>query len=300
MMITIIVGHVLAVGIGLSLGLVGGGGSILAVPILIYVMGMGTQTAIATSLAIVSVVSLIGAITHWTQGNVNLRATLFFTPAAMIGTYLGARLTALPFITSTTQLFCFSLVMFGVSILMIRKGQRNVSHQPAVQSAIAQSQVVRPPTRSNRSTDEATLVPESSPAGTSAALSMPESLLQHWSFTLAQGLVVGVFTGFAGIGGGFLIIPTLVLLAGLPVREAIGTALLVIAAKSVTGFLGYLDHVSVDWGLILSFTLAASIGKALGLYISQFLDARHLQKGLGYVVSIVALLVLTQAIALPQ
>ena len=100
-MATWITGHLLALFIGLSLGLIGGGGSILAVPILVYILGIDAKTAIAMSLAIVGLVSLIGVIPHWKQGNVNLKTAISFTPPAMLGAFLGARLAALPLITDT-------------------------------------------------------------------------------------------------------------------------------------------------------------------------------------------------------
>ena len=100
---TLIIGYILAGCIGLSLGLIGGGGSILAVPVLIYVMGITPKAAIAMSLIIVGIVSLIGAIPHWLQGNVNLKTAIIFAPAAMVGAYLGARIASLPFITETFQ-----------------------------------------------------------------------------------------------------------------------------------------------------------------------------------------------------
>ena len=117
-----ILGHVLAVGIGLSLGLIGGGGSILAVPILVYVMGLGGREAIAMSLFIVGSVSLLGVISYARQGLVKWRVVAGFTPAAMIGAYSGTQLVKLPWITETVQLVSFGVVMLAASVLMIRRG----------------------------------------------------------------------------------------------------------------------------------------------------------------------------------
>ena len=256
---TLIIGYVLAGCIGLSLGLIGGGGSILAVPILIYVMGITPKAAIATSLIIVGIVSLIGVLPHWLQGNVNWKTAAIFAPAAMIGAYLGARLAAFPFITETFQLICFGLVMVIASVLMIRQGGQS-SQKPAALSA-----------------DKANL--SSHHRG------------RLWAIPL-EGLGVGVLTGFVGVGGGFAIIPALVLLAGIPMKEAIGTSLLIIAFKSVTGFLGYLSQVELDWNLVISLTLAASLGTVAGAYSTHFIDAKSLQKGFGYFVLAVAIFVL--------
>ena len=256
---TLIIGYILAGCIGLSLGLIGGGGSILAVPILIYVIGLAPKAAIAMSLAIVSIVSLIGAIPHWLQGNVNLRIAAIFAPAAMAGAYLGARLASLPFITETFQLICFGLVMVIASVLMIRKGSQSSTDREALSAK-----------KSNLSS----------------------SHQSHWLTIPLEGLGVGILTGFVGVGGGFAIIPALVLLGGIPMKEAIGTSLLIIAFKSVTGFLGYLSQVELDWELVISFSIAASLGTIVGAYFTRFIDAKNLQKGFGYFVMAVAIFVL--------
>ena len=267
-MLITIVGHFLAVGIGLSLGLIGGGGSILAVPVLIYVMGVGSKAAIAMRLAIVGTVSLVGAIPHGVQGHVNFKTALVFTPAAMVGAYLGARLTALPSITDTMQLAAFGVIMVLASLLMIRQ-----SGQPA----------------------HRTPVPQSRPRSPRLSSRLTKTLHQYpWLAIPAEGLAVGTLTGFVGVGGGFLIIPALVLLGGLPMKEAIGTSLLIIAAKSAMGFVGYLDQVAVDWALVSSFTIAASAGTLVGSYLTQFIHAKRLQQGFGYFVLAVGIFVLIQ------
>ncbi|EKU99035.1 putative permease [Leptolyngbya sp. PCC 7375] len=254
-----LIGHLLAVCIGLSLGLIGGGGSILAVPILVYVMGLGSKGAIAMSLVIVGTVSLMGAIPHWRQGNVNLKIAVIFTPAAMLGAYIGARMASLPFVTGSFQLICFGVVMVIASTLMIRQ-----SHS---KSALAH-------------------------AGMAIDNAIEKDHGHHWLLIPVEGIGVGVLTGFVGVGGGFMIIPALVLLGSMPMKEAIGTSLLIIAANSATGFLGYLNQVSVDWALVSSFTLAAGIGTVAGSYLTQFINARQLQKGFGYFVLAVAIFVL--------
>lgn len=255
---TLIIGYILAGCIGLSLGLIGGGGSILAVPILIYVMGVAPKAAIAMSLIIVGIVSLIGAIPHWLQGNVNLKIAAIFAPAAMLGAYLGARLAALPFITETFQLICFGIVMVVASILMIRKNSKSSQTE----------------------------------ASSAKKFDSSSTHQSHWLAIPLEGLGVGILTGFVGVGGGFAIIPALVLLGGIPMKEAIGTSLLIIAFKSATGFLGYLSQVELDWNLVISFTIAASVGTLAGAYFTRFIDAKNLQKGFGYFVLAVAVFVL--------
>jgi uncharacterized protein len=257
-----IIGHFLAVCIGLSLGLIGGGGSILAVPILVYVMGIGAKAAIAMSLAIVGTVSLIGTVPHWLQGNVNLRVAAIFAPTAMLGAYLGARLAGLPFITETIQLICFAIVMMLASFMMIREARQKHKHK-------------------NKD-----LFPEKD--------SLKHDRRHQWFTIPLEGLGVGILTGFVGVGGGFAIIPALVLLGGIPMKEAIGTSLIIITFKSMTGFLGYLGQVNLDWNLMISFAIAASLGTITGVYLTRFIEAKELQKAFGYFVLAVGFFVLVQ------
>lgn len=253
-----IVAHLLAVGIGLSLGLIGGGGSILAVPILVYVVGVGSREAIAMSLFIVGCVSLLGAIPAAKRGNLSWRIVAGFTPTAMLGAYLGSQLVKLPLITDTVQLVSFGAIMLAASVLMIQKGRAAAA-----------------------------------PAAASPA-SHPSNWLQKWKSLAipAEGFAVGVITGFVGVGGGFLIIPVLVLLSRIPMKTAVGTSLLIISLNSAIGFAGYLNQVSLNWPLTLSFTLAAGVGTAIGSQLSKHIEHSKLQKGFGYFVLAVAVFVL--------
>lgn len=274
-MLRFILGHVLAIGIGLSLGLIGGGGSILAVPILIYVIGLTPKVAIAMSLAVVGIVSAIGAIPHSLNGNVNLRVAAIFTPPAMVGAYLGARLASLPIISERFQLLCFGVIMVLASLLTIRKGRRVTPATEPLPSAELRH-------TSNTDLDQ-NREQQPQPNRGVSMLAIP-----------LQGLGVGILTGFVGVGGGFLIIPALVLLGGLPMKEAIGTSLVIITLNSVSGLLGYLGQVELDMTLLVSFTLAASSGTIAGAWLNRRIDARHLQTGFGYFVLVVAGFVLFQ------
>jgi hypothetical protein len=131
-MIIWVIGHLLAIAIGISLGLIGGGGSILAVPTLVYVMGVPPKSAIAMSLAIVGTVSLIGVVPHWKLGNVNLKTALMFGLSTMIRAYLGAKIAMLPFVTGTLQMLLFAIMMLIAAVFMIRKSD------PVKQSGINQ------------------------------------------------------------------------------------------------------------------------------------------------------------------
>lgn len=250
-------GYLLAIAIGLSLGLIGGGGSVLALPTLVYVVGVPAKPAIAMTLFIVGMVSLLGVIPHWRMGNVNWRTAALFAPVAMAGTYLGAQLASLPLITDSFQLLTFGTVMVVASSLMITKKPRPVGMAP-LQS-----------------------LEHHEPVGWS-----------HWLAIPLEGLMVGILTGFIGVGGGFLIIPALVLMGGLPMKQAVGTSLLIIAFNSATGFWAYLSHVTLNWPLMLGFTAAAALGTLSGAYFSDRVDSRYLQKGFGYFVLAVAVFVL--------
>lgn len=251
-----IFGHFLAVCIGISLGLIGGGGSILAVPILVYVLGIPLKSAIAMSLVIVGIVSLIGIIPHWQQGNVNIKTVAVFAPGAMLGAYLGARIAILPIITPTFQLLLFVSTMLLAAILMIKNA---------------------------------------SPSDAELETSSPEKHhLPLWLIIAVEGLGVGILSGLVGIGGGFMIIPALVLVGNTPIKEAVGTSLVIIALKSATGFAGYLGSVSIDINLIFSFTLAASLGMLLGAYLTQFISGQDIKKAFGYFVAVVAMFMFSQ------
>jgi len=251
-------GHLFAAGIGVSLGLIGGGGSVLALPILVYVMGVSPKPAIAMTLVIVGTVSLLGLVPHWRAGNVSLKTAGIFGAATMVGTFLGARIATLPMVTGTFQMLLFAVTMVLAAVFMIRR-----SHQKSLEPDDL-AYYVRP--------------------------------VCHycWLWLLTEGIGVGILTGLVGVGGGFAIVPALVLLGGIPMRQAIGTSLLVIVFNSVAGFLGYLGHVSLDWQLIATFTIAASLGILPGSYLSQYVPARRLQQSFGYFLLFVAAFVLVQ------
>lgn len=261
-MISWLIGHVLAVCIGISLGLMGGGGSVLAVPILVYVMGISPKPAIAMTLFIVAFVSLIGVIPHQKQGNVNFKTAFMFGSATMLGAFGGARIANLPFITGTIQMILFAFMMILAAGFMIYK-----SSKPTVKSA-----------KNNLD------------------LSLyPQPICKYcWLWMMSEGLGVGLLTGLVGVGGGFAIVPALVLLGNTPIKEAIGTSLLIITLNSVAGFLGYLGSVPLNWNLMATFTVAASLGTFGGAYLSQFVDPKQLQRGFGYFLLIVASFILFQ------
>ncbi len=228
-----LLGFALAALMGLSLGLLGGGGSIITVPILVYVLGFGAKESIAMGLAVVGVTSLFGAAGHWRRGNVQLRAALVFGAVAMTGTYAGARLSA--FVSGSVQLLLFATVMLVAAAFMFR----NDRHEA---------------------------VPAREPHKASSLL------------MAGAALGVGGLTGLVGVGGGFLIVPALVLLVGLPMKQAVGTSLLVIALNSFVGFAGYLGHVEVPWRALGSFTAIAVAGILLGTWASHYVSQAALKR----------------------
>jgi uncharacterized membrane protein YfcA len=202
--------------IGLSLGLLGGGGSILTVPVFVYILGIEAKPAIAMSLPVVGITSLVSAALHWRLGNVRVRTAISFGALAMIGAFAGARLSVL--VSGTVQLALLGIVMLAASASMLRR---------------------------------------SSPT---ARQDEPPSLLRLVPIALA----VGVLTGLVGIGGGFLVVPALVVLAGVPMKEAIGTSLLVISMNAASGFAGYLGTVEMRWSFLAGFTAVAVVGALSG------------------------------------
>lgn len=236
-----------ALAIGTALGLFGGGGSILAVPALIYLAGMPAKSAIALSLFIVAVTSAVGAIGHARAGRIRWRTGLLFGAAGMAGAYAGGLLG--PHLPETILLTTFAIMMVVTAVAMIRGRKESTSHQ------------------------------------------RDDLPLTH---ILIDGLIIGIVTGLVGAGGGFLVVPALVLLGGLPMRVAIGTSLMVIAMKAAAGLLGYLHSVPIDWSLAVPFATLAVIGGLIGTRLTGRLDADKLRRGFGWFVLIMGGFVLAQ------
>ncbi len=239
----------LAVLIGLSLGLLGGGGSIMTVPILRYVLGMEAHRAIALSLLVVGATSAAAIIPHARSGRVRWRTGVVFGLAGMAGAYLAGRVAHL--IPSTVLLVGFGLMMFATAIAMLRgRKQRSAANVASGELPVAK--------------------------------------------VLGEGLVVGAVTGLVGAGGGFLVVPALVLLGGLPMEAAVGTSLLVIAMKSLAGFAGYLGHTEIDWTVGLLVSAAAVAGSFGGSALAGRIPPDRLRKAFGWFVVVMALFILAQ------
>jgi uncharacterized membrane protein YfcA len=237
--------------IGVSLGMLGGGGSILAVPLLVYVAGLPAKEAIATSLLVVGTTSAMAVIPHARAGRVRRRTGLIFGLAGMTGAYAGGRLAA--DIPGGILLTAFALMMLATAVAMIR-GRRATKPKP---------------------------VPHELP-------------ILH---VIADGIVVGLITGLVGAGGGFLVVPALALLGGLPMPVAVGTSLVVIAMKSFAGFAGYLHSVHIHWGLAAAVTAAAVLGSLAGGKLAGRIREDLLRKAFGWFVVAMGVFVLAQQLS---
>ncbi len=231
------VGYVLAALVGMTLGMMGGGGSILTVPIFVYVLGYDPKLAIAMSLPVIGITSLVGAVGHWKAGNVNLKTAITFGVIAMLGAFGGARLARL--LAGSVQLSLLAVVMLAAAVTMFR-------------SAARKSPETNAPADVARAMNVGLLVP--------------------------VALAVGTLTGLVGIGGGFLVVPALVLLARMPMSHAVGTSLLVIAMNSAAGFAGYIGHVQVPWIFMIGFTAVSVCGILAGTYLVRFVSQAALKR----------------------
>src|SRR6056300_669535 len=258
-----IIGYLGAILMGVSLGLIGGGGSILTVPILVYLFNVNAELSTAYSLFIVGLTSLFGSFTHMRMGNIHWRTAIVFGIPAIISVYI-TRHFIVPAIPDPIAnfgsfqlgkdmgiLILFAAIMVLASYSMIKKGKPKAS-------------------------------------------STEEEIKYNYPLILAEGLIVGLVTGLVGAGGGFLIIPALVVLAKLPMKQAVGTSLMIIAVKSLFGFLGDLGNQSIDWGFLALFCLLSIIGIYLGTYLSRFVSSAKLKPGFGWFVLIMGLFILAK------
>ena len=259
-----ILGYISAILIGLSLGLIGGGGSILTVPILVYLLGIeASETAPAYSLFVVGTASLIGAIIKHKQGFVDLKTATIFGLPAIVAVYTTRRflVPAIPDELFTVENFIFTKRIFVMGLF-------------AVLMILASVSMIRGRKEVVRDTGQKF----------------------NYPLILIEGVLVGILTGLVGAGGGFIIIPALVMLSNLPMKKAIGTSLVIIAAKSLFGFLGDLSVIAIDWKLLLVFTSLAVAGIFIGTKLSHKIDGIKLKKGFGYFVLVMGIIILLKEI----
>jgi len=258
-----VIGYVSALLIGISLGLIGGGGSILTVPVLVYLLSISPVMATAYSLFIVGASSLVGGVRYAMKGLVDFKTALFFGIPSIIAVYTTRRFIV-PAIsdeivsvgewvmTKDMMLMAlFSVLMLVASVGMIRKKKESKTTE-----------------QKNRAGWITTLV------------------------VLGEGFVVGTLTGLVGAGGGFLIIPALVLFARLDMKMAVGTSLIIIATKSLIGFLGDIANYTIDWGFLMIFSALAIIGIFLGSFLASKIDGKRLKSGFGWFVLVMGAFIL--------
>lgn len=258
-----LLGYFASIFMGLSLGLIGGGGSILTVPILVYLFGINPVTATAYSLFIVGSTALVGGVSYLKKKEVDLKTGFIFAAPSFIGVYL-TRAYVVPMLPD--PVFNLGQFVFSKSLLIMTVF--------AVLMVVASISMIK----DKKSNDSA-------PISTSRSV--------RYLLIGIEGLVVGAVTGFVGAGGGFLIIPALVVLVGLPMKMAVGTSLFIIAAKSLIGFTGDLQHhTQVDWQLLTTITAIAVVGLFIGMSLSKKVSERGLKKGFGYFVLIMGTMIL--------
>lgn len=262
-----IAGYIASIVIGISLGLIGGGGSILTVPVLVYLFGVEPVLATAYSLFIVGSTSLVGAVPKYKQGLLNIKTALIFGAPAIAAVYATRKfiVPAIPNQVFTIGTFTVSkpiLLMLLFAVLMV----------------VASYSMIKGNQKESDTTQEKQKF--------------------NYPLILLEGAVVGILTGLVGAGGGFLIIPALVLLSKLPMKQAVGTSLLIIAAKSLIGFLGDVGHQTIDWKLLFIVTALAIGGIFIGNMLSHKISGDKLKKGFGWFVLVMGVYIIIKELFL--
>ena len=261
-----ILGYFASLLIGISLGMIGGGGSILTVPVLVYMFGISPVLSTSYSLFVVGSTSLVGAFNNYRKGFVNIKTALLFGLSSITTVFL-TRKFLIPHIPQTlgsignfkiTQslviMVLFAILMVAASLSMI-KSKKEETNNITVENK---------------------------------KINLPK--------LLSYGIAIGLATGFLGAGGGFLLIPTLVLLVKLPMKEAIGTSLFIIALNSLIGFTGDLGHFTIDWFFLFKITCIAIAGIFIGGFISKKISGDKLKKGFGWFVLVMGIYIIVKEV----
>ena len=261
-------GYFCSILIGVALGLIGGGGSILTVPVLVYLFYVEPVLATAYSLFIVGLTSAVGSITYFKNGLVNVRTAIVFGIPSIIAVFL-TRALIVPAIPSE---------VFTIGEFVVTKGILMMVLFAILMIAASYSMIKK------------TVVPKNE----------LEGQVQHFNYPLIliEGAVVGVLTGLVGAGGGFLIIPALVILSKLPMKEAVGTSLVIIAAKSLIGFFGEGNETIIDWNFLLIISAFAITGIFIGSMLSKKIDGAKLKPAFGWFVLIMGIYIIVKELFL--
>lgn len=257
-----IAGYIASLFIGISLGLIGGGGSILTVPVMVYLFAVPTMQAISYSLFVVGITSLVGAFNNYRNGQVSLKTAFIFGSTSILTVFITRKyiIPALPeklfaigdftFTLSLVTMLLFAMVMLLASAAMIKGRKKKLAGEARKEVKAA--------------------IPK----------------------LLSYGVGIGFITGLLGAGGGFILIPALVLLVGLPMKKAVGTSLLIIALNSLIGFLGDISNVTMNWKLILTVAAIAIVGIILGGTLAKKIEGEKLKKGFGWFVLIMGIYII--------
>ncbi|MBL7765005.1 MAG: sulfite exporter TauE/SafE family protein [Chitinophagaceae bacterium] len=256
-----IIGYIASIFIGIALGLIGGGGSILTVPVLVYLFAVDAVAATAYSLFIVGLTSSVGSFSYFKNGLVNIKTAIIFGIPSIVAVFL-TRAYIVPAIPkevfsigdfvvtkSILMMLLFAVLMIAASYSMIKKDKKNSNTEPGAQKF-------------------------------------------NYPVILLEGAVVGVLTGLVGAGGGFLIIPALVVLSRLPMKEAVGTSLVIIAAKSLIGFVGEGGETMINWKLLASVSAFAIVGIFIGTMLSKKIDGAKLKPAFGWFVLVMGIYII--------
>lgn len=260
-----ILGYIASIFIGIALGLIGGGGSILTLPVLVYLFALDSVIATAYSLFIVGITSAIGSVSYFKNKLVNLKTAIIFGIPSIISVFI-TRAYVVPAIPkevfsinnfvvtkSVLMLLLFAILMIAASYSMIKKDNNKVVENTGEQKF-------------------------------------------NYPIILLEGTVIGILTGLVGAGGGFLIIPALVILSKLPMKEAIGTSLVIIAAKSLIGFFGESSDTYLDWYLLTKVSAFAIIGIFIGILLSKKIDGAKLKPAFGWFILVMGIYIIIQTV----
>lgn len=264
-----IIGYIFAVIIGLILGLMGGGGSIITVPVLVYIMGISPVTATAYSLFIVGTTSAFGTIQNLKNKLVDIKTSIMFALPSLVGVFLSRKyiIPAIPETLVTIGGFelhkgMFLMVLFAIIMLFAAKSM--LKTRPQENEAVAKIE--------------------------------PTNV--EIIFSMFQVFIIGIVVGLIGAGGGFLFIPMLVFITKLPMKTAVATSLFIIAINSLIGFIGDIGVTVIDWNFLLMFSLFSIIGIFVGIYFTKFINEKQLKKAFGYFVLLMSIVIFVKELFL--
>lgn len=255
-----ILGYVGALLIGLVLGLIGGGGSILTVPVMVYVLGLNPIVATAYSLFVVGFSSMVGTVQKHKKGLVDFKIGLAFSFPSFVAVY-ATRRYLVPNIPDTIFSIGSTVLTKDVAIMIFF----------AIIMLLASVSMIKKQNSKNLTSEN-----------------------QSYYKTFLQGLIIGSITGLIGAGGGFLYVPALVLWARIPMKKAVGTSLIIITINSLIGFLGDVQTLEINWAFLLSFTAIAILGILLGVFLSKYISSQKLKKGFGFFILIMAIYIINK------